>query len=350
MNPIPEDLAPDTILRQLPAPENGKTGWPWDVQPASLPKWMPNGKAWPSISVTVPSYNQGEFLEETIRSLLLQAYPHLEIFVMDGGSSDNSKAILEKYDSWISAWVSEADRGQSYAINKGWQQSSGELVAYLNSDDFYLAGALKSVALAWNDEPDIAVIAGGVKFVDASSGLITTKSPHLNSASPTDLSLLDISDWYIPQQSSFFSHAHLDRAGCWLREDLHYVMDRELMYRLCRLGRVELIEEVLAADRTHAESKRQKDRLPFYREDARAMRYCTWGSAQDAVRRQKVARHRLAQGYWTSAREEGSRLQKIANRIRAAFLRPAYWKQIEPVQSLLRVFRLVRDKVMRRWQ
>lgn len=352
MNLIPEDPILDNIniLRQLPPPADGKTGWPWDVQPVSLPERMPDGKAWPRISVTVPSYNQGRFLEETIRSLLLQAYPHLEIFVMDGGSTDNSKAILEKYDSWINAWTSEPDRGQSHAINKGWQQSCGDLITYLNSDDFYLAGTLRQVALAWNYDPDIAVIAGGVAFVNASSELIKIHAPHLNTDSPTDLSLLEISAWYLPQQSSFFSRAHLEQAGRWLREDLHYVMDRELMYRLCRLGRVELIEGVLAADRQHAGAKRQKDRLLLYREDAEAMRYCTWGSASEAVRRQQVARHRLAQGYWMSARDESSRLQKLAYLIRAAFLRPAYLKQIEPFQSLLQALRSLRENFESRRQ
>ena len=101
---------------------------------------MPNGEAWPRISIVTPSFNQGQFIEETIRSILLQGYPNLEYIIIDGGSTDESVEIIKKYEPWLTYWVSEKDRGQAHAINKGLERCTGEILAYINSDDYYYPG------------------------------------------------------------------------------------------------------------------------------------------------------------------------------------------------------------------
>ena len=106
-------------LRELPTPPPGKTGWPWTEESAQLPEQMPDGSVWPRISIVTPSFNQAAFVEETIRSVLLQGYPSLEYFIIDGASSDSSVELIKKYERWLTGWVSERDRGQSHAINKG---------------------------------------------------------------------------------------------------------------------------------------------------------------------------------------------------------------------------------------
>src|SRR3954471_14946777 len=106
-------------LNELPPPPPGKTGWPWTIESSSIQSYGRDMKLWPSISVVTPSYNQGPFLEETIRSILLQGYPDLEYLVIDGGSTDDSVSIIRKYQQWIQYWVSEPDGGQSAAIQKG---------------------------------------------------------------------------------------------------------------------------------------------------------------------------------------------------------------------------------------
>ena len=111
-----------------------------------MPPTLPDGSSWPKISVVTPSYNQGKFIEETIRSVLLQGYPNLEYFVFDGGSTDSSVEIIKKYEKWLTYWVSEPDKGQANAINKGLERATGEIAAYLNSDDLYLPGALQHIA------------------------------------------------------------------------------------------------------------------------------------------------------------------------------------------------------------
>ncbi len=130
------------ILSDLPPPPAGKTGWPWTEESRRLAE----GHAWPRISVITPSFNQGEFIEETIRSILLQGYPNLEYIVIDGASTDNSVEIIKKYSPWLTYWVSERDNGQSDAINHGLQRASGDFATWINSDDLLCKNALVSHA------------------------------------------------------------------------------------------------------------------------------------------------------------------------------------------------------------
>src|ERR1700747_491647 len=125
-------------LNDLPEPPPGKKGWPWTEESTALPS--SDEQQGPRITVVTPSFNQGTFLEETIRSVLLQGYPDLEYIVLDGGSTDNSVDILRNYDRQLTNWVSERDRGQTHAINKGLARATGDIAAYLNSDDLYLPG------------------------------------------------------------------------------------------------------------------------------------------------------------------------------------------------------------------
>src|SRR4030042_6265175 len=121
-------------LKELPSPPQGKTGWPWTEESPQLHNTMPDGSPWPKISIVTPSFNQGQFIEETIRSVLLQGYSDLEYIIIDGGSKDDSIELIRKYEKWLTYWVSEPDHGQSHAINKGFRKASGEIVAWLNSD------------------------------------------------------------------------------------------------------------------------------------------------------------------------------------------------------------------------
>ena len=124
-------------LKELPPAPEGKNGWPWTEESPQLPEKMLDGSEWPKISIVTPNYNYGQFIEETIRSVLLQGYPNLEYIIIDGASTDNSVEVIKKYEPWLAYWVSEKDHGQTDAINKGFTKCTGDLFVWLNSDDAY---------------------------------------------------------------------------------------------------------------------------------------------------------------------------------------------------------------------
>ena len=132
-------------IGKFPLPPPGQSGWPWTSKFERPPDGRTEELTWPAITVITPSFNQSQYLEETIRSVLLQGYPRLQYIVIDGGSTDGSVALIQKYSSWLSAWVSEKDRGQSHAINKGFDIARGDVIGWLNSDDVYAEGALHHV-------------------------------------------------------------------------------------------------------------------------------------------------------------------------------------------------------------
>ena len=215
-------VIPPSTLELLPQSPDGRSGWPWDEATLSLPTQMPDGKPWPKISMVIPSYNQGQYIEETLRSILLQGYPNLELHVMDGGSSDSTVAILEKYSRWLSSWVSEKDAGQSDAINKGFARCSGEIFNWLCSDDFLMKGTLQAVAKRFCDKPRIDVIAGACVF------------QYDDEPERTGVWKVDWKDWnlapysgVIYQPSCFFRRSLVSRLEL-VKNDLHYCMDREL--------------------------------------------------------------------------------------------------------------------------
>lgn len=210
---------------ELPPPPSGKTGWPWTEESSQLPDVMPNGKPWPRISIVTPSYNQGQFLEETIRSILLQGYPNLEYIIIDGGSTDESVEIIRKYEQHLAYWVSEKDSGQANAINKGFQRVTGEVVAWLNSDDVYEAAAVQRAAKFLVARPDCGMIYGACHLVDEEG-----RHVGLMGSPEFDLTHL-LMDSYVPQQATFFRRSVLDKVGL-LHEDFHYAMDYDLWLRI----------------------------------------------------------------------------------------------------------------------
>ncbi len=153
-------------LAQLPPPPPSKTGWPWTEESPQLPDTMPDGRPWPRISIVTPSYNQGQFIEETIRSILLQGYPNLEYIVIDGGSTDGSVDTIRKYSNWLTYWASEPDRGQAHAINKGFIRSTGDLHGWINSDDLLLPRALHLLADAHARHPESILLGDVENFID----------------------------------------------------------------------------------------------------------------------------------------------------------------------------------------
>jgi glycosyltransferase involved in cell wall biosynthesis len=245
------------LLKHLPDPPRNKTGWPWTEQSQLLPNRMPDGSEWPLISIVTPSYNQGEFLEETIRSVLLQGYPNLEYIIMDGGSNDESVAIIQKYEPFLSDWVSQPDKGQTHAINQGLQKVTGEIFAWLNSDDFYTPNVLLQIATAFRQQP-FGLCYGKCEFIDA-KGNFLYDWPYVPSL---DVSRV-IADNLVPQPSCFLNAQMIQSSGL-LNEQLQYAFDYEYWVRFLLNGaNVESIPVVFSKYRLHDQSKTQTSRLKF---------------------------------------------------------------------------------------
>jgi len=238
----------------------GKTGWPWTEESPQLSDTMPDGRPWPQVSVVTPSYNQEQFVEETIRSVLLQGYPNLEYIIIDGGSIDESVEIIRKYADWLAYWVSEPDRGQTDALNKGFARAHGEIVAWLNSDDTYEPGTLRRVAQEFGEDQARVVIYGNCNFVDENGSFLDiTRTPHV-----TYNSLIRY--WrrnaLLAQPAVFFRRKVLEKVGP-LNCDLRFVMDYDLWLRIAREHKFHRIEHTLANYRLHSESKTNRGWTAF---------------------------------------------------------------------------------------
>jgi glycosyltransferase involved in cell wall biosynthesis len=243
-------------LYDLPPPPPGKTGWPWTEERPQLPGKMPADWPWPRISIVTPSYNQGAFIEKTIRSVLLQGYPDLEYIIIDGSSTDASVEIIKKYQAHVDFWSSEPDGGPANALNRGFSRSRGEICGYLNSDDFILPGALTRASKAFSDHTGIDVIYGNGYIVDANDN--RTRTIYSDNWSLTRYAFGAAS---VMQQATFFRRSAFDKAKGFNIEN-HTCWDGELLVDLAIAGaRFHRIDDFLGAFRIHNNSISGSGRL-----------------------------------------------------------------------------------------
>ena len=232
-------------LSELPSPPRNRTGWPWTTETPQLSTRRPDGSLWPRISVVTPSYNQGRFLEETIRSVLLQGYPNLEYIIIDGGSNDETLSVIKRYERWLTHWVSEKDCGQSHAINKGLGRASGVIFNWLNSDDFLAPSALSILGSSYS--PGSTLAGEVVEFGDGHDARV--KNEGLTASNL-------IGGTATFRQQAFWMETEALREIGLLDESLHYAFDWELAIRaLHRSNYVIYLNETLAFFRFHSESK-----------------------------------------------------------------------------------------------
>ena len=236
-------------LGEFPPPPSGKTGWPWTEASPQLPDTMPDGRDWPRVSVVTPSYNQGQFIEETIRSVLLQGYPNLEYIIMDGGSTDGSVEIIRRYEDRLAYWSSESDRGASAALNRGFRHATGEILGFLNSDDFYLPGCLSRIASEFQSHPIAEVVSGNGYFAGPSGELARPIY-----SDKWCLRRFAYGACVIIQQATFFRRKVFEKAGGF-NEDYMTIWDAELWAGLALAGaHFHRFDDFLAAFRLHGDS------------------------------------------------------------------------------------------------
>ena len=247
-------------LKELPFSPRNQPGWMWTKESSQLPDTMSDGQPWKKITIVTPSYNQGQFIETTIRSVLLQGYPNLEYIIIDGGSNDKSVEIIRKYEPWLSYWVSEKDRGQAHAINKGFSLATGSIYAYLNSDDFYEPGALHACTQAFKS--GIQWVAGRVRCWQEGVGY--WPFPELPGKSFTR--------WFLScpvAQAGCFWRSELHHEVGQFNEDLNFVIDYEFWLRFRFLKNIKplIIEQPIAVYRLHQQSKTVAHNLSFVQEN-----------------------------------------------------------------------------------
>jgi len=216
----------------------------------------------PRISIITPSYNQGQFLEETILSVLNQNYPNLEYMIIDGGSSDNSLEIINRYQHRLAYWVSEPDRGQAEAINKGFARATGDIIAFLNSDDTYVAGALHAVGHYFENHRDCRWVCGHSLMYG-----LTEKAPHLLKVRvPRSLAEVLFSNIAAISTSSFWRREIAEQYGGFDVE-YRYSFDMDLYARLVSNGeRCEALDYPISTYRLHEDSKSVSELDSFKRE------------------------------------------------------------------------------------
>lgn len=201
------------------------------------------------VSIVTPSFNQARFLEATILSVLEQDYPHIEYFIIDGGSTDGSVEIIKKYEHRLAGWVSEKDRGQTDALNKGFARSRGDILAWLNSDDTYQPGAVREAVELLTANPALGMVYGDTNFIDE-SGAVRGKFP----ARQTDYVRLQRGYVHIPQQASFFRGDLWRKVGP-LDPDFYFAMDYDLWVRLAREAPLLYVPRLWANFRLHGDAK-----------------------------------------------------------------------------------------------
>jgi len=218
-------------------------------------------------SIIIPSYNQADFLEECIRSVIDQSYTDWELIVIDGGSSDRSVEVIKKYASNIAFWQSEKDKGQTNAINIGFSKATGDILAWLNSDDRYRSGAFSAAVDSFSKQPKLDLLYGDQGLIDSEGndlGMIRCipHIPHLTKFGGVGF----------PQPSTFFSKKAFQEVG-YLREELEYQMDAEFFLRFVRAKLlIKPIYKCLADFRLHPESKTVRTNRSVFMEENFSLR------------------------------------------------------------------------------
>lgn len=201
------------------------------------------------VSIVTPSYNQARYIEDTIRSVVSQDYPQIEYLIVDGGSTDGTVDLIKKYEDRLAWWVSEQDRGQTDAINKGFARARGDVFAWINSDDTYEPGAVAAAVQYLEDHPEVGMVYGDCNFIDESGRVIGKFN-----AAQTNYRLLRRGYVHIPQQTMFF------RAGLWsqvgpLDPSFYFAMDYDLWTRIAARMEIKYVPQIWANFRLHLSGK-----------------------------------------------------------------------------------------------
>jgi glycosyltransferase involved in cell wall biosynthesis len=269
------------------------------------------------VSIITPSFNQAAYLDQTMRSVLEQDYPRIEYIVVDGGSTDTSVDIIRKYESKLAWWVSEKDKGQADAINKGFAHATGEVIAWLNSDDYYLAGTVSAAVKIFEEHLDVVLVYGNMLAVDEDG-------KTFNTLNYKQLTLEDLLCFQIIGQPAVFMRRSALQSAGGLDPTFHFMLDHHLWIRIAQQGKIFHADQTWSAARYHAEAKNIAQAAEFGRDAFRILD----AVAQDenlAPTLAKVNRRARASAYRVDARyllDGGQSASALSAWMSALFIHP----------------------------
>ena len=299
------------------------------------------------VSIITPSFNQAKYLEQTIRSVLSQDHPHIEYIVMDGASTDGSVDTIEKYADELTYWESQKDNGQADAINKGFARASGDIIAWLNSDDFYLPGTVSAAVKIFDENPDVVLVYGNMLAVDENG--VT-----FNTLTYKQLTLEDLLCFQIIGQPAVFMRRSALQKTSGLDLSFHFLLDHLLWIQIAKHGRILHVDQTWAAARYHAEAKNRAKAAEFGREAFRILDVVEKDQSLSPIlssihRRARASAHRVDARYLLDG---GLPAQALAAWMRALFIHPptALARMNLLVSSLLNLLGLgkLREAVLQR--
>lgn len=269
------------------------------------------------VSIVTPSYNQAKYLEQTMLSVLDQDYPSIEYIVIDGASTDGSVDIIKKYSEKLAYWTSEKDSGQAEAINKGFARATGGIIAWLNSDDYYLPRTVSAVVKAFAENPDAILIYGNMLAVDENG-------KTFNILNYKQLTLEDLLCFQIVGQPAVFMRRSALQKTSGLNPSFHFLLDHLLWIQLAQHGKLLHINQTWSAARYHPEAKNRAKAAEFGREAFRILDVVSQDEHLAPVltkvkRRARASAHRVDARYLLDG---GLPAQSLAAWMRALFIHP----------------------------
>ncbi len=297
------------------------------------------------VSIITPSYNQAAYLEQTLLSVLEQGHPSIEYIVIDGGSTDHSVDIIKQYENKLTYWVSEKDSGQADAINTGFAKATGEIIPWLNSDDYYLSGAVSAAVKVFEEHPDVVLVYGNMLAVDENG-------KTFNTLNYKQLTLEDLLCFQIIGQPAVFMRRSALQ-GLKLDSSFHFLLDHYLWIQLAQRGQLLHVNQTWAAARYHAEAKNRAKAAEFGREAFRILEAVKQDGDLAPVlakvsRRARASAHRVDARYLLDGNQPAAALSAW---MKALFIHPltALGRMNIFVSSILNLLGLgkLREKILR---
>jgi len=269
------------------------------------------------VSIITPSYNQAAYLEQTIQSVLTQDYPRIEYMVVDGASTDGSIEIIKKYENKLAWWVSEKDKGQADAINKGFARATGEIVAWLNSDDYYLPGTISAAVKIFEENPEVVLVYGDMLAVDQ-------HGRTFNTLKYKQMTLEDLLCFQIIGQPAVFMRRFALQKARGLDPAFHFLLDHLLWIQIAQHGVLMHVDQTWSAARYHVEAKNRAKAAEFGREAFRILDTISQDADLGPLLA-KVGRRAFASAHRVDSRyllDGGQPAKALAAWTRALFIHP----------------------------